>query len=228
MRRCAATGEERHERDLIRFVLGPDGVIVPDVAAKLPGRGVWISALREALTQAIRRNAFAKSLKAPAKATGDLVDQTERLLARRCLELLGLARRAGAIAIGATAVEAAIRAGRPKLLIEASDGAADGRDALLKLAYGLYREEPALCGCFTVAELGMALGRDRVIHACLQEERMALAWAAELSRLSGFRAIVPSSWPESRRASRVGPSGAATASSDLAMDQTRVDEERER
>jgi predicted RNA-binding protein YlxR (DUF448 family) len=193
-----ASGETRPEAELVRFVAGPEGVLVPDVAAKLPGRGVWVSAQRAAVEQAVKRNAFAKSLKGPVRAPADLADQTETLLARRCLDLLGMARRAGALAMGAELVESAIRSRPPLLLIEASDGAADGRERLLRLAFGLHRSEPPLCGCFTAAELGMALGRDRVIHACLLNERMAQAWSADLSRLSGFRAIVPSSWPVSR------------------------------
>ncbi|MGE3143267.1 MAG: RNA-binding protein [Hyphomonadaceae bacterium] len=207
-RRCAATGEEADEARLLRFVCGPEEMITPDVAAKLPGRGVWVTASRAAVEGAVKRNAFARSLKRPVKTPPDLADQAERLLARRCLELLGLARRAGALAMGEAAVEAAIRERAPLHLIEAADGAVDGRERLIRLAFGLWRLEPPVCGCFSATDLGMALGRDRVIHACLLEERLALAWAAELGRLSGFRAIVPSSWPESRRLSRVGPSDA--------------------
>lgn len=213
-RRCVATSETLPEARLIRFALGPGDVIVPDVAAKLPGRGVWVTATRAALETAIKRNAFAKSLKAPAKADADLLNQTEALLARRCLELLGIAKRAGALAAGFTAVEAAIRVSAPYMLIEAADGEADGRDRLIRLVFGLWRVEPAVCGAFTAAELGMALGRDRVIHACLLEERLAQAWAAELGRLSGFRAIAPSSWPPSWRVRRTGPSDGAPPASD--------------
>ncbi|MET0182863.1 MAG: RNA-binding protein [Caulobacterales bacterium] len=213
-RRCAATGETLPEAALVRFALGPDDVIVPDVAAKLPGRGVWVSANREALNAAIKKSAFAKSLKAPAKASSELTAQTESLLARRCLDLLGMAKRAGALAVGFTAVEGAIRGRKPYMFVEASDGEADGRERLARLVFGLWGVEPAVCGAFTSAELGMALGRDRVIHACLLEERMAQAWAAELSRLSGFRAIVPNSWPPSWRARRLGPSDGASPAPD--------------
>jgi len=219
-RRCVATGETLPEASLVRFVLGPGDVLVPDVAAKLPGRGVWVTSTREALARALKTGAFAKSLKAQAKAPADLADLTESLLARRCLELLGMARRGGAIALGATAVEAAIRERAPYMLIEAADGEADGRERLVRLAYGLWRAEPPLCGAFQAAELGMALGRDRVIHACLLQERLALLWTAELGRLSGFRAIVPSSWPPSWRTRRLGPSttgGMASGSDDDAF-----------
>lgn len=206
-RRCVVSGEALPEQRLIRFALGPDGVLVPDVAAKLPGRGAWASASRTALEAAERKGAFARALKAPVKIAGNLADQTEALLVRRCLDLLGLARRAGAIAFGATQVEQAIRAKPALALIEAADGAEEGREKLMALHIGLWRAAPPAVGCFSASDLGMALGRDRVIHACLLQERLALAWATEIGRLAGFRAIVPSSWPNSWRSVQWGPLG---------------------
>lgn len=198
-RRCIVTGESQREAGLIRFALAPSGEVTPDVAAKLPGRGAWVRADRATLEQAARKGAFARAFKADAKASADLVERTEALLAKRCLDLLGLARRAGAIAIGATQVEAAIRQAPAKLLIEASDGAEDGRQALMRLHLGLWGRPPAAIGCFSSEELGVALGRERVIHACLLQERLAQALAAEIGRLAGFRDIAPSSWPASWR-----------------------------
>ena len=203
-RRCVATGETMPEQRLIRFALAPDGALVPDVAAKLPGRGAWVTATRAAIEEAVRKNGFARALKAPAKVDGNLASWTETLLAQRCLDLLGMARRAGAIAFGATQVEAAIRAKPLFVLIEAEDGAKESREKLMALHIGLWGGPPAAVGCFGSTEMGMALGRDRVIHACLLQERMALAWAAEIGRLAGFRAIVPSSWPASWRSTGLG------------------------
>lgn len=198
-RRCAATGETRAEDGLIRFALSPDGEIAPDVAAKLPGRGVWVSARREAVAQALKRDAFSRSLKQKVSAPPDLADRVEALLHKRCLDLFGLMRRAGALASGFDQVEAAIRAERPRALIEAADGSADGREKLMRLALGIWGAPPHLTGCFTASEMGVALGRDHVVHALVLQERMALRWAAEIGRLSGFRAIVPASWPDSWR-----------------------------
>jgi predicted RNA-binding protein YlxR (DUF448 family) len=198
-RTCIVTREALQESKLIRFALAPDGQIVADVAAKLPGRGAWISASRAAIDKARKKNAFAHALKAPVKVADNLADQTEAALVRRCLDLLGLARRAGAIAFGATQVEAAIRDKPVKMLIEAEDGAEDGREKLMSLHIGLWRTPPPAAGCFSAADLGMALGRDRVIHACLLQERLAMVWAAEIGRLAGFRPIVPTSWPTSWR-----------------------------
>jgi ribosomal protein L7Ae-like RNA K-turn-binding protein len=132
----------------------------------------------------------------------------EQLLSRRCLDLLGLTRRAGAIAIGATQVEAAIRAGQARVLIEAQDGAPEGREKLMSLYIGLRGGPPRAAGCFSGEELGVALGRERVIHACLLQERLASGWAAEIGRLAGFRAVVPSSWPDSWRSVGWGLGGA--------------------
>jgi uncharacterized protein len=207
-RRCIATGESFPEARLIRFALAPDGAVTPDVAAKLPGRGAWVCAERAHVELARRKNAFARAFKAEAKASDDLAARTEALLERRCLDLLGLTRRAGALALGATQVEAAIRS-RPALaLIEAADGAEDGREKLMALHLGLWGAPPRTTGCFSAADLGVALGRERVIHACLLQERLALAWAVEIGRLAGFRAIVPSSWPASWRSVGWGLGGA--------------------
>lgn len=201
-RRCVATGEVLPDRLLIRFVRDPAGALVPDVAAKLPGRGVWVRATRGDIELALKKGAFARSLKDKVAVGPDLADRTEAALARRCLDQLGLARRAGAVGIGDSAVEGAVRARRAAYMIHASDSADNGRNRLIRLAIGLSGVEPRIAGCFSAAELGMALGRDRVIHACLLQERLALAWAAEMGRLSGFRAIVPDSWPGSWRSRR--------------------------
>jgi predicted RNA-binding protein YlxR (DUF448 family) len=224
-RRCVASGEAMEEARLVRFALGPDDVIVPDVAAKVPGRGVWVEATRAAVETARKKGGFARSLKQAVKVPEDLADQTERLLSRRCLDQLGLMRKAGAMAFGQTKVEAAIRNFPVWALIEANDGAREGREKLAALYIGLWRRLPPVAACFSSTELAMALGREHVIHACLLQERMARAWAAEIGRLSGFRAIVPDSWPSSWRSlglglsdAAPGPSGPGPAPSEPAFD----------
>lgn len=196
------------DAQLIRFALGPDGMVVPDVAAKLPGRGAWARADRAALEQAVKKGGFARAFKRAVKTPEDLAGQTEALLARRCLDLLGMAQRAGALAVGATKVEHAIRAQPLRLLIEAADGAEEGREKLMSLHIGLWRAPPPAVACFNATELGVALGRERVIHATLLQERLALVWATEISRLAGFRTIVPASWPASWRSVGWGLGGA--------------------
>lgn len=206
-RQCAATGAVLDEDRLVRFALDGEGRVTPDVAAKLPGRGVWVQADRASLELAVKRNAFARSAKRAAVAPKDLADQVEAALARRALDGLGLAKRAGKLALGFDQVEAAIRRAKPAFLIEASDGAEDGRERLQRLSLGLWDQRPALVGCFTAAEMGMALGRDYVVHVALLDERMAQRWAAEIDRLAGFRARTPLSWRQEPSGS--DPSGAA-------------------
>lgn len=207
-RRCIVSQESLPEARLVRFALAPDGAVTPDVAAKLPGRGAWVRADRACVDAAVRKGAFSRAFKAQAKAGPDLADWVEQLLARRCLDLLGLARRAGAVAMGTTQVEAAIRAGEARVMIEAADGASEGREKLMSLHIGLQGSPPRAVGCFSSEELGVALGRERVIHACLLQERLASGWAAEIARLAGFRTVVPSSWPDSWRSVGWGLGGA--------------------
>lgn len=207
-RRCIVSGESLPEALLIRFVRGPDGAVVPDVAAKLPGRGAWVEASRDKVALAARKGLFSRAFKGAAPADPALAEQTEALLARRCLERIGLIRRAGALALGAAQVEAAIRAAPVTALIEAEDGAEDGREKLMSLHIGLWGAPPRALGCFKAAELGVALGRERVIHACVLQERLALGLAADVRRLAGFRDIVPASWPVSWRSVGWGLGGA--------------------
>jgi predicted RNA-binding protein YlxR (DUF448 family)/ribosomal protein L30E len=180
----------------VRFVLAPDGQFVPDVAAKLPGRGVWVRATRDAIGLAAKKGSFARGLKAQVQVPATLADTTEAALSRRCLELIGLARRAGALALGHETVEADLKAGKAFLVIEASDAAADGRDKVLRIAAAA---GVAATGCFTAAELGVALGRDRVVHACVHQERMAQRLATDFGRLGGFRPLFPAAWPHPER-----------------------------
>lgn len=205
-RRCIVTGDEPGEAALLRFALAPDGVVVPDFRAKLPGRGAWVRARRDLVDQAARKGAFSRAFQTKVAAPADLADQAERGLAQRCLDILGLGKRGGGLALGFDQVEGAFRARKPWALIEASDGSADGREKLLRLAFGLWGEQPPVVGCFSSTDLGMALGRDRVVHATWLDERMARLWAAETGRLSGFRDLAPESWRlASRPSSNLGP-----------------------
>lgn len=207
-RRCIVSGEHDSGANLIRFALSPDGVVTPDVAAKLPGRGAWVRADRAIIDQAGKKGAFARAFKAQAQVPDGLADVVEALLSRRCLDQLGMAQRAGALAVGATKVGAAIRSNPAFLLIEATDGAEEGREKLMSLHIGLWGRPPAAVGCFNSTDLGVALGRERVIHACLLQERLASVWAAEIGRLSGFRPTVPDSWPTPWRSIGLGLGGA--------------------
>ena len=213
-RRCIATMKSARQSGMIRFVLSPDNEVTPDLAARLPGRGAWVTASREALELALKRGAFPRAFKAQVKVPSHLPETTEKLLVSRILAQLGLVRRAGDLILGYEQVREAIQKARPKCLIEASDGAEDGRSGVLALLKGLYGPDldlepeevsgpdkrvenhvlPPVVGCFSADELGMALGRDRVIHACLKQGRFATSWTGELARLSGFRPVWLEGW----------------------------------
>ena len=190
-RRCIVTGEVMPEENLVRFVADPDGAIVPDIAAKLPGRGLWVGATREAVTRAVEKNLFARAAKESVKADDGLADRTERQLAARMAADLGLARRSGALVLGFDNVLRALDSARPPaLLIEASDGAADGKRKLFGAAHA--REMTLdIIECLTSAELGLALGRENVIHAAVQPGDLAKRLIVDTERLKGFRDLKP-------------------------------------
>jgi predicted RNA-binding protein YlxR (DUF448 family) len=194
-RRDLVTRQVMDESRLIRFVAGPDGAVVPDLARRLPGRGLWVAADRASIETAIKRNLFAQSAKAPLKAAPDLPDLVERLLIRRCLDQLGLARREGVLISGFEKAQATIRSGRAAWLVEAADGSSDGRNKLLALS----RRQPSpprVFGAFTAEDLGLALGLENAIHAVLLAGGRADRWTLEVERLAGFRPLCPPDWDE--------------------------------
>jgi hypothetical protein len=181
-RRCIVTRESAPRAGLVRFVLGPDGAVVPDLAESLPGRGVWVSASRAAVETARAKNIFAHALRAPAKPPADLADRIERMLAGRCIALVGFARRAEQVFVGRDQVKAAIGQGAVALLLAASDS--EGRDAA-DLAARFGGERFAV---LTAEELGAALKREAIVHIGVKPGRLAETLARELRRLQGLRA----------------------------------------
>lgn len=193
-RRCVVARETMAEERLLRVAIAPDGAAVPDVAAKLPGRGAWVEATREAVDMAVRKNLFARSAGRAVTAPGDLADQFERLLAQRCLSLVGLARRSGAAAVGFDQARAAIRKAKPGWVVEARDGSADGRGKVLGMARALWGEDVPAAGCFASQELGAALGREPAAHLVLRHGPEAARFGVEVRRLAGFRPLIPAEW----------------------------------
>lgn len=192
-RRNIASGEVVDEARLLRFVAGPDDRVVPDLGRALPGRGLWVEATRAAVDQAVKRQAFSRAAKRKLTAPADLADQVEGLLARRCLDRLGLARRAGALTSGFEKTAAALGAGQVGWLIEASDGSADGRGKLLAVVRR-QAKPPQVCGAFSADELSLALGLGHAIHSALLAGRWSQRWAEEIGRLAGFRPLQPEGW----------------------------------
>jgi uncharacterized protein len=186
---CVATGQVKPIEAMIRFVVGPDGAVVPDLKRRLPGRGIWITATRDALKTAIARKAFARGFKRDVRLSGDLVAITERMLEQAALDALGIAHKAGKVAIGFTKAEAALVRDRVAGLINATDAAADG---VRKLAAARGRHagggEVPLIGVFTSMQLDLALGRSNVIHAALLAGPESDTFLARTARLDRFRA----------------------------------------
>jgi hypothetical protein len=170
--------------------------VVPDLGRDLPGRGLWVEATRAAVEQAVKRQAFSRAAKAKLGASADLADRVETLLAQRALARLGLARKAGALTSGFEKTAAALKAGQIAWLIEASDGAADGRDKLLAIVHRL-EKPPRVCGAFSGGELSLALGLGHAIHSALLAGRWAQRWTEEVGRLAGFRPLQPDGWSPS-------------------------------
>ena len=198
-RKCIATGASQAQSEMLRFVVSPDGEVTPDMAQRLPGRGAWVSAQRSAITSAVNKKAFNRAFKKQVSTSEALPDMVESLLNRRCLDLLGFIKRAGDLILGFEKVREEIRFAHPASLIEAHDGGADGRQKVLALTKALYideapEEQPLLVGCFSASELGMALGRPRVIHAVVKRGRFAKNWRSEVHKLSGFRTLTPDGW----------------------------------
>src|SRR6476619_3509002 len=172
MRMCAVSREVRPIGELIRFVVSPEGEVVPDLKRKLPGRGLWVSASRRTVAEAVRRNQFSKGFKRDVRAAATLPADTEALLVRSATEALAMAAKAGQVVSGFAKVEGLLEQGRAEALLHASDGAGDGirkLDAIAGQRSVISGDSPdlAIVTVLTSAELDLALGRSNVIHAAL-------------------------------------------------------------
>jgi predicted RNA-binding protein YlxR (DUF448 family) len=167
---------------MVRFVIAPDGRVVPDVDEKLPGRGLWLKATKDIVAKAVERDAFRKAARGNAQASPGLAREVEALLARRCLALVGFARRAGAAVAGFEKVRALAAKGRIGVLIASREAAEDGRRKLATLAPGA-----PVVRLFAEAELAQVFGRETVAHAAIEQGRIAREFLREAERLAGFR-----------------------------------------
>jgi predicted RNA-binding protein YlxR (DUF448 family) len=182
LRRCIVTGERRAKEEMVRCVVGPDGAIVPDVGAALPGRGLWLTSRRDIVAVAVKKRVFDRAARRAVTLPADLADRIEALLAQRCREAVGLARRAGMAVAGFEKVGQAIRKGGVGLLVAASDGAEGGRQKVAAMAPGL-----PVVDQLSAAELGVAFGRDHVVHGAIGSGALANRLRVDAGRLAGFR-----------------------------------------
>ncbi len=190
-RTCAVTRAVRPPEDLVRFVAGPDGAIVPDIARKLPGRGVWVTCHREAVSSAVKKHVFARTLRAKIKVDQELPALVESLLIQRALQLLSICNKAGLLLCGSGKVNSWLDEGANGALVQAIDASPGG---LAKVARK-YRAicsatkiEPIEVSLLTINELSLAIGRANVVHAALSKGNAATNFLAAVGRIEKYRA----------------------------------------
>ena len=187
-RTCAVTRSVQPVSELLRFVVGPDGAVVADIKSKLPGRGLWVSATRPALLEAIRRKAFARGFKQhDVNVPPDLADRTDWLLERAVLDALAMAKKAGSVAAGFAKTEAALEHEDVVALLHAADAASEGTRKLDAACRRRPGAPPAAIGYLNGAQLDLALGRPNVVHAALLAGPASETFLARCRRLDRFR-----------------------------------------
>jgi predicted RNA-binding protein YlxR (DUF448 family) len=194
-RLCIVTREVKPVTDLIRFVIGPDSEVVPDLKRRLPGRGVWVTATRAAVAEAVKRRAFARAFKSEVRMAPDLADAVDRLLEQSVLDALSIVRKAGRTATGFVQVERALAREPVVALLHAAEA---GREGVRKLAaearsrLGEKAADVPVVDRFTGAQLDLAFGRPNVVHAALLAGPASDGFLARNRNLDRFRAIGPS------------------------------------
>ncbi|UWQ49596.1 RNA-binding protein [Leisingera caerulea] len=183
-RKCIATGETEPKQGLIRFVMGPEGQVVPDVMGKLPGRGVYVASSRAALETAVKKKLFARGFKSQVQVSAGLAGEVEDQVVRRLVGLISLARKSGDAVAGYEKVKDWLAKEQARVLIQASDGSGRGKSKLSTPYKGKF------IGCLTADELGMAFGRQTVIHAALASGGLSKRVVDEAQRLQGLREMV--------------------------------------
>ncbi|MCB1378063.1 MAG: RNA-binding protein [Alphaproteobacteria bacterium] len=183
-RMCAVTRECLDERDLIRFVRSPDGVAVPDLSRKLPGRGVWVGLGRSRLAEAVRKKVFSRGFSAETQAAEDLPDMVGRLLRQHCLGYVSLAKKAGEAVTGFMKVEDMLNRGRARALLHADDAQPDGCRKLDKLA----GPDVVKMKLFTRDEMDLAFGRSNVVHAAVAKGGLAEKLVEAVRRIEMYEA----------------------------------------
>ena len=180
-RRCIVTGEVQGKHGLIKFVVGPDGQLVADVFGKLPGRGLWVSADRATIEKAAAKGMFARAARTAVTVPDGFVDEVERQQLRRVTDLIALTRKSGQAVAGFEKVKSWLSEGRAKVLLQAYDGSERGKGKLWTPEGGRW------FGCLSANELGLAFGRESVIHGALASGGLSRRVVEEATRLDGLR-----------------------------------------
>ena len=181
-RKCIATGESQPKAGLVRFCIGPDNQVVPDILGRLPGRGIYVAADRAAITKAATKGLFSRAARQPVKVPEGLADLVEALLARRVVDLISMSRKANAAVMGYEKVKDWLASGKARVLVQASDGSERGKTKLRPP-----EGKGGFIGLLTAGEMGLAFGRERAIHAALGAGMLTTRVVEEAARLSGLR-----------------------------------------
>ena len=196
MRRCIVTGESVPRSSLIRFVVGPDCAIVPDVRGTLPGRGIWVSPDAETLQRAVSRRLFSRAARMSTDVSPTLVEEVDALLRDRVVELIALARKSGKTVSGFEKTRSLVRSGKARIVLQARDGSP--REQARLLGKGGFAGSHYVFRCLTGAEMGLAFGREHVIHAAMAKGGLSDRIVTDALRLSRFRGAEPVSVPNKR------------------------------
>ena len=180
-RKCLVSQESGPKAGLIRFVTSPDGVVVPDVMEKLPGRGYYVTSDLNVLEEAVKQKVFSRGAKTQVTVPENLIIEIDRQLARRVVDLVSIARKAGRAVTGFEKVKGWLAEGRAKILLQASDGSERGKGKLWTPEGGRF------FGCLTAQELGLAFGRGHAIHCALSGGKLSERVVHEAARLRGLR-----------------------------------------
>lgn len=190
-RQCAVTRLRLPPGALLRFALNPEGCAVPDLKAKLPGRGVWITCSRDTVEKAITSHVFDRGFRQSVKTAGDLPQQIEAMLERDALQRLSLANKAGEVLLGFDKIEKALHRSREMLLIHASGASPDGcrkLDRFMKREQNGPETNGIIVNEFNADQLSLALGRPNVVHAALRNSASSQKFLFAVERLQKFRA----------------------------------------
>ena len=181
-RKCIVSGESQPKTGLVRFCIGPDNSVVPDILGRLPGRGIYVAADRAAITKAASKGLFSRAARQPVKVPEGLADLVETLLVRRVVDLISMCRKANAAVMGYEKVKDWLASGKARVLVQASDGSERGKTKLRPP-----EGKGGFIGLLTAGEMGLAFGRERAIHAALGAGGLTTRVVEEAARLSGLR-----------------------------------------
>ena len=190
-RQCAVTRAILDPEELIRFVLAPDGEIVPDLERRLPGRGVWLTCNREVVEKSIKSKTFSGKLKTSVKVSLELADRIDTLMLRRVSDALALANKAGLAVAGFQQAESALEKDQVRVLLHGSDAAADGCLKLDRKFKAIQRDTggvAAIVAVLTITEMSLAMGKPNVVHAALISGGLSERFLREAGRLARYRA----------------------------------------